>query len=72
MKHEAKHKLEVGTQIEIDGRMYWIAKVEGDQTLNLMRDPDDVERACGRKSKSTFWPTFWCIVLIAILLRLLF
>lgn len=60
------HQLEVGNVIEIDGRKYWISDIDGER-LGLMPDPDSY----GRKPKSNFWPVFWCIALIVVLIKLI-
>lgn len=65
-----EHQLEIGNEVEIEGRTYWITKVDGD-TLDLMRDPDSYGRM-RKKPQSGFWSTFLVIVLIAIILKLLF
>lgn len=67
---QKEHQLEIGNEVVIDGRTYWIARVDG-YNLHLMRDPDNVY-ARKRKASSGFWTIFFCILLIAVILKLLF
>ncbi len=62
--------LEVGQEVEIEGRRYWIAKVVGPDCLEVMPNPDDLKAF--RQKRSNFWPTFWVIVLIVVILRMVF
>jgi hypothetical protein len=57
---------EVGQRIEFEGQGYWITKVTG-MDLEVMPDPDDAKR----KARSNFWPTFWVIVLIIVILKMI-
>jgi len=62
---------EVGQRIEIEGRGYWIAKIIG-STLEVMPEslydnPSDVKGKQGG-----FWSTFFVIVLVVILIKLIF
>jgi hypothetical protein len=68
--------LEVGQQIEIDGRKYWIASIKGQDQLSLMPDPDHPQRprltSRAAKKKDGIWPIFWVIILIVALIRMVF
>jgi len=64
--------LEVGQEIQINGRTYWISEIGVDR-IGLMRNPDcngKVERRA--KPESYFWRTFFCILLAVILIKLVF
>lgn len=65
-----KHGLEVGQEVEIEGRRYWITKIVNQNLLEVMPDPDDRKKF--RNNRSNFWPTFWVIVLIIVILRMVF
>lgn len=76
---KTENKLEVGQRLEIDGRVFWIARILDERNeLELMPDPDNkpfqpsqAHRLPGEeKEKSGFWPTFWVILLIFILIKL--
>ncbi len=72
MKHTTTKSpaLEVGQELVIDGRAYWIAKIIGEDRLELMPSPDRGRQV--PKREGGFWSTFWMIVLWAILFRLIF
>ena len=69
MNYESHNGVEVGQEIEVEGRRYWIAKIIGPDCLEVMPNPDDRPHY---KKRSNFWPTFWVIVLIIVILRMVF
>jgi len=62
--------MKVGQRILVSGEWFWVTKVTGD-CWEVMRDPDDQKDGQNAK-KYRFWSTFFVIVLIMIILKLLF
>ena len=62
--------VKVGQRILVEGQWFWIVKVTG-VYLEVMPDPDDQEVGQPVK-KHGFWSTFFVIVLVAIILKMLF
>lgn len=62
--------VKVGQRILVHGQWFWITKVTG-VCLEVMPDPDDQEVDQTVK-KHGFWSTFFVIILIAIILKMLF
>lgn len=64
----------VGQELEIEGRVYWVTAVSAGK-VEVMPDPDR-KRAkpslIRERRPSDFWSTFWCIVLICVLIKLVF
>ena len=58
--------MKVGETIVVKGRKFWITKISG-VSVEVMPDPDDAKG----KARSNFWPTFWVIVLIIAILKMI-
>lgn len=79
MDTEGTHGIEVGQRLEIDGKIYWISRILDDRNLELMPDPDFAKDPASayrlperrQQPEGSFWKTFWCIVLIIILFKML-
>lgn len=65
-----EHSVEQGDRVMIDGKAYWVTKITHD-SIEFMAEPDSKGRL-EDPPKGSFWPIFWCIVLIAVLIKLIF
>lgn len=62
---------QVGQRIEVDGKGYWIAKIIG-PTLEVMPESLYDKPTQPNEKQGGFWSTFFVIVLVVVLMKLIF
>jgi hypothetical protein len=65
-----KAGIEVGSKVVIEGRTYWVTDV-GHNEIGFMLDPDEHPQPSGKK-EYPFWRVFFCILLTALIIRMVF
>lgn len=68
-----KAGIEVGSEVVIKGRKYWITGVSRDRIVAML-DPDDMYFGPDNSGRPEypFWRVFFCIIFIVIIIKVAF